>query len=76
MRYTIIVTVWIVAILSVKENQMATIACAVVHMLAMIGDTINDLVKQSKTRNSIAEATLRSNESIALDLLIKLTNKK
>jgi len=72
MRYTIVVTVWIIFILTVKENQIATIGCAVVHILAMIGDTINDLVKQSKAS---AEATLRSNESIALDLLRELNRK-
>jgi hypothetical protein len=67
MRYTIIVTIWIAIILySKSENQTTIIACAVVHLLGMIGDTINDLVKQNKDS---AEATLRSNESIALDLL-------
>jgi len=67
MRYTIVITMWIAFILYSKpENQIATIACAVVHLLGMIGDSINDLVKQNK---ECAEATLRSNESIALDLL-------
>jgi len=72
MKNTIIVTIWIALILYSKENQTAIIACAVVHLLGMIGDTLNDLVKQNRES---AEATLRSNEAIALDLLRQLNNK-
>jgi hypothetical protein len=64
--YTIIATAWIITIMNSKQYFNMACACAVVHLLCLVGYEINLLTKQKKESS---EQLLRTLESVAMELI-------